>query len=104
MRISDWCSDVCSSGLHCCRKCGFVAVRRRPRHRAAYGWCGRAADVHYWNLVSSFTCFRMDDLPLAPSKTAHLRFCELRSEEHTSELQSLMRISYADFCLKQKKT
>src|SRR3546814_10653968 len=28
---------------------------------------------------------------------------ELRSEEHTSELQSLMRISYADFCLKKKK-
>src|SRR3546814_6643969 len=31
-------------------------------------------------------------------------FCEsLRSEEHTSELQSLMRISYAVFCLKKKK-
>src|SRR3546814_6170834 len=28
----------------------------------------------------------------------------VRSEEHTSELQSLMRISYAVFCLKQKKT
>src|SRR3546814_6160465 len=28
---------------------------------------------------------------------------DVRSEEHTSELQSLMRISYADFCLKQKK-
>src|SRR3546814_2605732 len=30
-------------------------------------------------------------------------FCNFRSEEHTSELQSLMRISYAVFCLKQKK-
>src|SRR3546814_2320664 len=30
-------------------------------------------------------------------------YTELRSEEHTSELQSLMRISYAVFCLKQKK-
>src|SRR3546814_3059934 len=30
-------------------------------------------------------------------------FAELRSEEHTSELQSLMRISYAVFCLKKKK-
>src|SRR3546814_7307235 len=29
---------------------------------------------------------------------------QLRSEEHTSELQSLMRISYADLCLKKKKT
>src|SRR3546814_5596430 len=32
-----------------------------------------------------------------------IRFDELRSEEHTSELQSLMRISYAVFCLKKKK-
>src|SRR3546814_8131732 len=31
-------------------------------------------------------------------------FCACRSEEHTSELQSLMRISYAVFCLKKKKT
>src|SRR3546814_9793966 len=31
------------------------------------------------------------------------RFTKLRSEEHTSELQSLMRISYAVFCLKKKK-
>src|SRR3546814_14235862 len=33
----------------------------------------------------------------------HHRRCRPRSEEHTSELQSLMRISYADFCLKKKK-
>src|SRR3546814_1005966 len=32
-----------------------------------------------------------------------LRFCQSRSEEHTSEFQSLMRISYAVFCLKKKK-
>src|SRR3546814_1535413 len=37
--------------------------------------------------------------------TGHLRLlpCSVRSEEHTSELQSLMRISYAVFCLKKKK-
>src|SRR3546814_3534548 len=34
----------------------------------------------------------------------HGRFLGLRSEEHTSELQSLMRISYAVFCLKKKNT
>src|SRR3546814_10348300 len=34
---------------------------------------------------------------------AELRHAEIRSEEHTSELQSLMRISYAVFCLKKKK-
>src|SRR3546814_4975521 len=32
------------------------------------------------------------------------RILRVRSEEHTSELQSLMRISYAVFCLQQKKT
>src|SRR3546814_3058097 len=34
---------------------------------------------------------------------SHARTPQLRSEEHTSELQSLMRISYAVFCLKKKK-
>src|SRR3546814_7957267 len=40
--------------------------------------------------------------PLRPDP-ACLRSRRLRSEEHTSELQSLMRISYAVFCLKKKK-
>src|SRR3546814_6213849 len=40
-----------------------------------------------------------------PDERLHpLRPCARRSEEHTSELQSLMRISYAVFCLKKKKT
>src|SRR3546814_1567577 len=37
-------------------------------------------------------------------KQTQYKLEELRSEEHTSELQSLMRISYAGFCLKKKKT
>src|SRR3546814_10839234 len=41
--------------------------------------------------------------PAATAGKAHVRACR-RSEEHTSELQSLMRISYAVFCLKKKKT
>src|SRR3546814_10799201 len=36
------------------------------------------------------------------SRRSHIWFCCPRSEEHTSELQSLMRISYAVFCLKKK--
>src|SRR3546814_4511821 len=36
--------------------------------------------------------------------TPHPELAEIRSEEHTSELQSLMRISYAVFCLTKKKT
>ena len=42
------------------------------------------------------------DEPPGSSGIAH--FLEHRSEEHTSELQSLSRISYAVFCLKKKKT
>src|SRR3546814_9000018 len=50
-------------------------------------------------------------LPFSQRPSAHVRACRaglslhsyvLRSEEHTSELQSLMRISYAVFCLKKK--
>src|SRR3546814_5419300 len=43
------------------------------------------------------TCTAVVDLPVPPFSLAN------RSEEHTSELQSLMRISYAVFCLKKKK-
>src|SRR3546814_1766493 len=39
-----------------------------------------------------------------PPKTSSCGARNMRSEEHTSELQSLMRISYAVFCLKQKNT
>src|SRR3546814_6195970 len=42
--------------------------------------------------------------PLPKSKLLDERAAPARSEEHTSELQSLMRISYAVFCLKKKKT
>src|SRR3546814_4293660 len=51
----------------------------------------------------------MAGTPLSIERIAHSPFtlflaCDgIRSEEHTSELQSLMRISYAVFCLKQKK-
>src|SRR3546814_3334111 len=43
------------------------------------------------------------DLALAERLDEVKRVADLRSEEHTSELQSLMRISYAVFCLKKKK-
>src|SRR3546814_3179921 len=44
-------------------------------------------------------------VPTTPNPTSgYLEIVPVRSEEHTSELQSLMRISYAAFCLKQKTT
>src|SRR3546814_2768008 len=112
MRISDWSSDVCSSDLrlhrhaqrllHVLEERAEGGLQRRGRfgrddaevellghlglgggrpqgggQREAGGGCGHG--------------FQHLGLPY-------------RSEEHTSELQSLMRISYAVFCLKKKKT
>src|SRR3546814_8309191 len=82
MRISDWSSDVCSSDLR-----GAHRRRDRAAHR---GWCpaapGRSAG----------------GVPAPGRAAARPAPSGERSEEHTSELQSLMRISYADFCLKKK--
>src|SRR3546814_9571457 len=56
---------------------------------------------------NSFFCRRRTTAPAAkhpgPPCRAARRQCASRSEEHTSELQSLMRTSYAVFCLKKKK-
>src|SRR3546814_2978038 len=52
-----------------------------------------------WQLLPPHPRPRATDAPTAPGPTR-----VDRSEEHTSELQSLMRISYAVFCLKKKKT
>src|SRR3546814_8220466 len=92
MRISDRSSDVCSSDLGL-RPLAAVGESHQRQHvvgvriaidRAAE--CDHAA--HALRLVSRHL--------------THEHAAE-RSEEHTSELQSLMRISYAVFCLKKKK-
>src|SRR3546814_10686816 len=46
---------------------------------------------------------RLEDERRPRAEPGHRDLVRLRSEEHTSELQSLMRISYAVFCLKKKK-
>src|SRR3546814_4866267 len=62
---------------------------------------------HYWIvgallLLAGAMAFAL--FKLVPSELAPAEDCgAFRSEEHTSELQSLMRISYAVFCLKKKK-
>src|SRR3546814_3670938 len=102
LRISDWSSDVCSSDLSekglgaKFRISAITAPHRldRPtpiRIRLAMPCVRTAADAS--SAVTSSAP------PIAPSGSAHGK----RSEEHTSELQSLMRISYAVFCLKKKK-
>src|SRR3546814_10288713 len=114
MRISDWSSDVCSSDLperrHVERLPGEGSgTRRRP---ATYIMHNRLIQKLASDIASSAS---EDQLYGALSSTAsrlgfdHFALAYDRrgasgpsSEEHTSELQSLMRISYAVFCLKKK--
>src|SRR3546814_2838875 len=108
MRISDWSSDVCSSDL--------VAEPQRRRDTlglaagdgaAEHAARGVTAEIGFGQRVGDAAHtgradrrggerdqrFQHLDLPLGIAAG--------RSEEHTSELQSLMRISYAVFCLKK---
>src|SRR3546814_8061109 len=90
MRISDWSSDVCSSDLNRGRVPPMFD-HARPRRSVLYmpGSNARALE-------------KGRSLP-ADGLILDLEDAVARSEEHTSELQSLMRISYAVFCLKNKK-
>src|SRR3546814_3716692 len=105
MRISDWSSDVCSSDLPILRCRADLLVVARRLHDRAFPGRGR---VHQLCQRSRVQCIDRTSR-LARSQAADGRAaaqeCRLfdRSEEHTSELQSLMRISYAVFCLKKKK-
>src|SRR3546814_3161589 len=106
MRISDWSSDVCSSDLLCrwvradlpyrCSSRGILPRQMILIHALPYPQIPRFSVIN-----------RRDDRGgrrrnAAPAGRAILLFAMLRSDEQTSELQSLMRISYAVFCLKKK--
>src|SRR3546814_7097406 len=117
MRISDWSSDVCSSDLATFSVGAGATVpfilAWRPSHRPVersidpqrrlqeteswwLGWSGRCqfggGGPDHWRDAVTRSLITLKALTFAPTK----------SEEHTSELQSLMRISYAVFCLKNK--
>src|SRR3546814_10073547 len=93
MRISDWSSDVCSSDLTGSPELIF----------ASYSWARRLhmvrlARLRPFRVVRAVSIIlRLDSL-----RRPELAAFSTRSEEHTSVLQSLMRISYAVFCLKKK--
>src|SRR3546814_2565029 len=115
MRISDWSSDVCSSDLHAR---GLAAVaqdaaavglpvagqrtalhrRLRSLHRGAVGPAGVA--IH---AVEPDWAIGEGGVQVGRRGEGLVGPVVLEMEEHTSELQSLMRISYAVFCLKKKK-
>src|SRR3546814_4248422 len=103
MRISDWSSDVCSSDLLIERfeHVGDEARGAAPQP-AAFGRGGEELADRRRDIDAAHPS--RDDRGSQEIGTQERgeRGAD-RSEEHTSELQSLMRISYAVFCLKKKK-
>src|SRR3546814_3407358 len=100
MRISDWSSDVCSSDLT------TAFFYRNPVTNSLF----TSVPLTQTPGGPRFTFRTIFPGGFAPDFHATIRDASLvsglrgRSEEHTSELQSLMRISYAVFCLKKKRT
>src|SRR3546814_6830772 len=123
MRISDWSSDVCASDLGAAcvvlrlstpigdYRCGFGGAGRRSTlgsknrpdgpHRRARENSPRSR-LRSARAGRSTVSIRRPDTRSKRSPVGRAHRVYVRSEEHTSELQSLMRISYAVFCLKKK--
>src|SRR3546814_7277303 len=106
VRSSDWSSDVCSSDF-----LGNVAAPAQQRQQPARIGILAAADIH----TEPDGVFETGPMALGLRGAARVgavadqflglgHLGAMRSEAHTSELQSLMRNSYAVFCLKKKKT
>src|SRR3546814_6828764 len=124
MRISDWSSDVCSSDLH--TNVVLAVLSGRAALVCPGGFADQAAVEAIAGLYAphvamlspaEHAAFAGNAISASPGtawmsagaasalSAASREMLEIAgSEEHTSELQSLMRISYAVFCLKKKKT
>src|SRR3546814_10261510 len=126
MRISDWSSDVCSSDLRTLQALGDTELQAQVGTAVddALTALQNKAPQRLQPVMRELEAQRLRELILAwlvvereraPFQVLKLEargpgeaqtgeaVREFRSEEHTSELQSLMRISYAVFCLKKKK-
>src|SRR3546814_3972142 len=107
MRISDWSSDVCSSDLAVSpARVGKVpvAIALAQIVTVAHVAPDRAqhvnGNVEALGRAGRARCEKHQERRIRRQQDGSR---VLKSEEHTSELQSLMRISYAVFCLKKKK-
>src|SRR3546814_8871743 len=96
MRISDWSSDVCSSDL--------LGPAIEPPDDLAASLAGEVEHRALCDTLPEPRRIRPDTARQVArdKRLARPRGSDQRSEEHTSELQSLMRNSYAVFCLKKK--
>src|SRR3546814_3974207 len=122
MRISDWSSDVCSSDLQVRLRAHRLGLGNAPVRLAAatsvrdiLTTLGDGAAPALL-IIDSIQTMHSDLLEGAPGTVSQVRAAAqeliryaketgtalVRSEEHTSELQSLMRMSYAVFCFKKK--
>src|SRR3546814_5306473 len=114
MRISDWSSDVCSSDLQgrsvrvlipfvlrSHRPLLSAVTTRSARARFLFSVVPLEAHAGLVGASAGHLAFQ-GDVRRQLDFHAGRRGLRVRSEEHTSELQSLMRISYAVFCLKKK--
>src|SRR3546814_9969913 len=115
MRISDWSSDVCSSDLFLFEKsrdtvCAGTEIPCQSQVAQAHQLDARTL---FRRGLSNLGTKRFDQRRRLRPWRLHVALLDFddprfqvwvcpRSEEHTSELQSLMRISYADFCLKKQ--
>src|SRR3546814_8391904 len=123
LRISDWSSDVCFSdlclvalylegGTRACPRAPSAprprasvrSGRQRQRKDDDAGPAGRDGEIGMAARARRIACRRpaIGRARAAAHHPRHERRADGRSEEHTSELQSLMRISYAVFCLNKK--
>src|SRR3546814_9743120 len=109
MRISDWSSDVCSSDLSFAAGCTDVKEGLEKADDTLSGTLlgaegAQTGDSGEAPLTETDLATSLYESGLKlKSDGKDAEAFDRRSEEHTSELQSLMRISYAVFCLKKKK-
>src|SRR3546814_8629223 len=117
MRISDWSSDVCSSDLFDCKSSAasisssiwlialspaFAIWVWRSRNRSVAAVRDRNVNDCVMARLKSTESSDSNWRGVVDDGYSRMPKMPPRSEEHTSELQSLMRISYAVFCLKKK--
>src|SRR3546814_4011925 len=104
MRISDWSSDVCSSDLRAERRPRRTRPKllRTGRANAMSSVRERGRQLEFDHEENGPSCDQRSRLARRLRTRAHISRDFNESEEHTSELQSPMRISYAVFCLTKK--
>src|SRR3546814_4359757 len=112
MRIRDWSSDVCSSDITIAHRCRTVVAMAKlfAGARAVVVFVDALPDqigAKPWRRFEGERGAQRPKVAAVDAVLAHavlIVTIAVRSEEHTSELQSLMRTSYAFFCLTKKHT